>query len=105
MPEEFKFFFGPNAPSGKESSRPFEGLGSGVIINAEKGYILTNNHVINNADKIRVQLNDGREYDAKLLGRDEQTDIALLQLTDAKNLTAIKIADSDNLRVGILLSP
>ncbi|EPB0881705.1 serine endoprotease DegQ [Yersinia enterocolitica] len=100
LPEEFKFFFGPNAPTGKESNRPFEGLGSGVIINAEKGYILTNNHVINNADKIRVQLNDGREYDAKLLGRDEQTDIALLQLTDAKNLTAIKIADSDNLRVG-----
>lgn len=100
LPEEFKFFFGPNAPTGKESNRPFEGLGSGVIINAEKGYVLTNNHVINNADKIRVQLNDGREYDAKLLGRDEQTDIALLQLTDAKNLTAIKIADSDNLRVG-----
>lgn len=100
LPEEFKFFFGPNAPTGKESNRPFEGLGSGVIINAEKGYVLTNNHVINNADKIRVQLNDGREYDAKLLGRDEQTDIALLQITDAKNLTAIKIADSDNLRVG-----
>ncbi|MCK8564980.1 serine endoprotease DegQ [Yersinia ruckeri] len=100
LPEEFKFFFGPNAPMGKENSRPFEGLGSGVIINAEKGYVLTNNHVINNADKIRVQLNDGREYDAKLLGRDEQTDIALLQLTDAKNLKAIPIADSDNLRVG-----
>ncbi|CNE50091.1 protease [Yersinia nurmii] len=100
LPEEFKFFFGPNAPMSKESIRPFEGLGSGVIINAEKGYVLTNNHVINNADKIRVQLNDGREYDAKLLGRDEQTDIALLQITDAKNLKAIPMADSDNLRVG-----
>jgi serine protease DegQ len=100
LPDEFKFFFGPNAPTGKERSRPFEGLGSGVIINAEKGYVLTNNHVINNSDKIRAQLNDGREYDAKLLGRDEQTDIALLQLIDAKNLTAIKIADSDNLQVG-----
>ncbi|WJY14703.1 serine endoprotease DegQ [Pectobacteriaceae bacterium CE90] len=100
IPEEFKFFFGPNTPSEEQSSRPFEGLGSGVIINAAKGYVLTNNHVINNADKIRVQLNDGREYDAKLIGRDEQTDIALLQLNDAKNLTEIKIADSDQLRVG-----
>ncbi|MGM3163102.1 serine endoprotease DegQ [Dickeya undicola] len=100
IPEEFKFFFGPNTPSEKQNSRPFEGLGSGVIINAEKGYVLTNNHVVNNADKIQVQLNDGREYDAKLIGRDEQTDIALLQLNDAKNLTEIKMADSDQLRVG-----
>ncbi|MGL9734407.1 MAG: serine endoprotease DegQ [Symbiopectobacterium sp.] len=100
VPEEFKFFFGQNAPSGKQNSRPFEGLGSGVIIHAAKGYVLTNNHVINNADKIRVQLNDGREYDAKLLGRDEQSDIALLQLNDAKNLQEVKMADSDQLRVG-----
>uniref|UniRef100_A0A6V7KDS7 Serine protease HTRA2, mitochondrial n=1 Tax=Bracon brevicornis TaxID=1563983 RepID=A0A6V7KDS7_9HYME len=100
VPEEFKFFFGPNAPSGKQNSRPFEGLGSGVIIDGAKGYVLTNNHVINNADKIRVQLNDGREYDAKLLGRDEQSDIALLQLNDAKNLQEVKMADSDQLRVG-----
>ncbi|WP_291972217.1 serine endoprotease DegQ [Candidatus Symbiopectobacterium sp.] len=100
VPEEFKFFFGPNAPSGKQNSRPFEGLGSGVIIDAAKGYVLTNNHVVNNADKIRVQLNDGREYDAKLLGRDEQSDIALLQLNDAKNLQEVKMADSDQLRVG-----
>ncbi|MCI4234233.1 serine endoprotease DegQ [Dickeya dianthicola] len=100
IPEEFKFFFGPNTPSEKQNSRPFEGLGSGVIINAEKGYVLTNNHVVNNADKIQVQLNDGREYDAKLIGRDEQTDIALLQLNDARNLTEVKMADSDQLRVG-----
>ncbi|WP_431224876.1 serine endoprotease DegQ [Serratia sp. L9] len=100
LPEQFKFFFGPNMPSEQESSRPFEGLGSGVIIDAAKGYILTNNHVINNADKISVQLNDGREYDAKLIGRDEQSDIALLQVSDVKNLTAVKMADSDKLRVG-----
>ncbi|HEI8867091.1 serine endoprotease DegQ [Serratia sp. AKBS12] len=99
LPEEFKYFFGPNFPTQKQSSRPFEGLGSGVIIDAAKGYILTNNHVIANADKIKVQLNDGREFDAKLIGRDEQTDIALLQVT-AKNLTAVKMADSDTLRVG-----
>ncbi|RJL19999.1 serine endoprotease DegQ [Pectobacterium polaris] len=100
VPEEFKFFFGPNFPTDKQNSRPFEGLGSGVIIDAAKGYVLTNNHVINNADKIRVQLNDGREYGAKLIGRDEQTDIALLQLNDAKNLVSVKMADSDQLRVG-----
>ncbi|KEY59955.1 periplasmic pH-dependent serine endoprotease DegQ [Serratia sp. DD3] len=100
LPEQFKFFFGPNGPSQQGGSRPFEGLGSGVIIDAAKGYILTNNHVINNADKISVLLNDGREYSAKLIGRDEQSDIALLQVTDGKNLTAIKMADSDQLRVG-----
>lgn len=102
IPEEFKFFFGPNMPSEQQSTRPFEGLGSGVIINADKGYVVTNNHVINNANKIRVQLNNGKEYQAKLIGRDEQSDIALLQLTDAqpKDLTSIKMADSDALRVG-----
>ncbi|AKJ43260.1 serine endoprotease DegQ [Pragia fontium] len=102
IPEEFKFFFGPNMPSEQQSTRPFEGLGSGVIINVDKGYVVTNNHVINNADKIRVQLNNGKEYQAKLIGRDEQSDIALLQLVDAKakDLTSIKVADSDALRVG-----
>lgn len=84
----------------RKTTRQFEGLGSGVIIDAQKGYVLTNNHVINNADKITVQLNNGQEYEAKLIGRDEQSDIALLQLNNASNLTAIKIADSDHLRVG-----
>ena len=89
VPEEFKFFFGPNMPSQQESVRPFRGQGSGVIIDAQKGYILTNNHVIQNADKIQIQLNDGRKYDATLIGRDPQTDIALLQVKNAPNLTAI----------------
>lgn len=100
LPRELKRFFGPYFPGQQQSSRPFEGLGSGVIIDAAKGYVLTNNHVINNADKINVQLNDGRELGAKLVGRDEHSDIALLQLSDVKNLTAIKMADSDQLRVG-----
>ncbi|MEQ1974313.1 Do family serine endopeptidase [Xenorhabdus sp. SGI240] len=100
LPEDFQFFFGPAFPPQEPRKRPFTGLGSGVIIDANKGYVLTNSHVINNANKIRIQLNDGREYSAKLLGRDPQTDIALLQLKDAKNLTAIKFADSDQLRVG-----
>lgn len=100
LPPEFKFFFGPNFPTEQQNSRPFQGLGSGVIIDANKGYVITNNHVINNAEKIKVQLNDGREFTAKLIGHDEQSDIALLQLQDAKKLTAITMADSDQLRVG-----
>lgn len=103
IPEELKFFFGPNVPSQQQSVRPFEGLGSGVIIDATQGYILTNNHVIDGADKIQIQLNDGREIDVKLIGKDAQTDIALLKISNAKdikNLTAVSIADSDKLRVG-----
>ncbi|PNL56605.1 PDZ domain-containing protein [Providencia stuartii] len=103
IPEELKFFFGPNIPSQQQSVRPFEGLGSGVIIDAQQGYILTNNHVIDGADKIQIQLNDGREIDVKLIGKDAQTDIALLKITNAKdikNLTAVSMADSDKLRVG-----
>ena len=78
----------------------FRALGSGVVIDAAKGYVVTNNHVVNNATKIQVQLSDGRKYDAKVIGKDPSSDIALIQLKDAKNLTAIKIADSDDLRVG-----
>ena len=96
MPEEFRRFFGyPDS-----QSRTFSGLGSGVIIDAKKGYIVTNNHVIDNADKIIVALNDGHEYPAKLIGKDPQSDIALLQVDDVKRLTEIKLADSDLTRVG-----
>lgn len=98
VPEELKKFFGEDAPD--QQAQPFEGLGSGVIIDAAKGYVLTNNHVINQAQKISVQLNDGREFDAKLIGGDDQSDIALLQLQNATNLTQIAVADSDTLRVG-----
>lgn len=100
LPREFKYFFGPDTPGGNGGTRPFEGLGSGVIINAAKGYVITNNHVVNGADKIKVQLNDGREFDAKLVGHDEQTDLALLQLPAPKNLSAVTMADSDTLKVG-----
>ena len=98
VPEELKKFFGEAAPN--QQPQPFEGLGSGVIIDAAKGYILTNNHVINQAQKINIQLNDGREFEAKLIGSDDQSDIALLQIQNATNLTQIAIADSDKLRVG-----
>ena len=84
----------------RDSSRNFRGLGSGVIINADKGYVLTNNHVVDGADKITVKLQDGREFKAKLVGKDEQSDIALVQIEKPTNLTAIKMADSDKLRVG-----
>ncbi|AHE60579.1 serine endoprotease [Escherichia albertii KF1] len=98
IPEEFKKFFGDDLP--EQPAQPFEGLGSGVIINANKGYVLTNNHVINQAQKISIQLNDGREFDAKLIGGDDQSDIALLQIQNPGKLTQIAIADSDKLRVG-----
>lgn len=98
VPEELKKYFGDDAPD--QQAQPFEGLGSGVIIDAAKGYVLTNNHVINQADKISIQLNDGREFDAKLIGGDDQSDIALLQVQNPSNLKQITIADSDALRVG-----
>ncbi|MFM2609182.1 DegQ family serine endoprotease [Vibrio chagasii] len=96
IPEQFQFFFGPE----QTRERPFRGLGSGVIIDAKKGHIVTNYHVIDGADDIKVRLYDGREYDAELIGGDQMSDIALLKLEKAKNLTQIKLADSDKLRVG-----
>jgi len=98
VPEELKKYFGEEGPD--QPAQPFEGLGSGVVIDAAKGYVLTNNHVISQADKISVQMNDGREFDAKLIGGDDQSDIALLQIQNPSNLTQIVIADSDKLRVG-----
>ena len=98
IPDELKRFFGGATPN--TAPQPFEGLGSGIIIDAAKGYVLTNNHVISDAQKISVLLNDGREFAAKLVGSDEQSDIALLQLQKADHLTQIAIADSDKLRVG-----
>ena len=100
IPDQFRFFFGPDLPTEQLQEQPFRGLGSGVIIDANKGYIVTNYHVIKGADKIRVKLYDGREFDAELIGGDEMSDVALLKLDKAKNLTQIIIADSDKLRVG-----
>ncbi|GAA4901527.1 DegQ family serine endoprotease [Ferrimonas pelagia] len=99
IPEPFRFFFGPNSPQGREQSRPFRGLGSGVIIDAKKGHVITNHHVIDNADKILINLSDGREYEAKLIGSDPATDVAVLKI-EADDLTAVTLADSDTLKVG-----
>jgi Do/DeqQ family serine protease len=97
VPEMFKHFFG--GPNEQVQEKPFRGLGSGVIIDAKKGYIVTNNHVIDNADEITVTLTDGREFIAKNLGVDPQSDIALLQI-EPEALKAVPLADSDELRVG-----
>ncbi len=74
------------------------GLGSGVIIRSD-GYIVTNNHVVNGADQIQVTLENNQVYDAKLIGTDPATDLALLKI-DAKDLPAIELGDSDELRLG-----
>ncbi|MGC9421683.1 Do family serine endopeptidase [Vibrio sp.] len=100
IPDQFRFFFGPDFPTEQFRERPFRGLGSGVIIDAKHGHVVTNYHVINGAEKIRVQLHDGREFDAELVGGDQMADIALLKLNKAKSLTQMPIADSDALRVG-----
>ncbi|MFW5408315.1 serine endoprotease DegP [Pectobacterium brasiliense] len=121
IPPQLQPFFGENSPfcqegspfqsspmcqgDGDDDGQPpqqenFQALGAGVVINAEKGYVVTNSHVVDNADKIQVRLSDGRKYDGKVLGKDPRSDIALVQLKDFKNLTAIKVADSDQLRVG-----
>jgi len=91
----FDFFFGPGIETRQE---PVVGFGSGVII-AANGYIVTNNHVINNATDIKVKLNDKREFDAKLIGTDPSTDLAVLKI-DADNLPYIPYGNSDSLRLG-----
>ena len=92
----FRRFF--NVPE-QAPSRPRQSVGSGVIINADEGYVLTNHHVINNADEITVTLSDGREFTAELIGSDEGTDVALLQV-DADNLHELRLGDSDSVEVG-----
>lgn len=77
----------------------YGGIGSGVIINAEKGLVITNHHVIEDAQDITVTLNDRREYAGTVLGQDADTDLALLQIS-AKNLSALPLAKEDELRVG-----
>ncbi|MDO6764578.1 DegQ family serine endoprotease [Agarivorans sp. 1_MG-2023] len=100
LPELFKYFFGPGGnPDTGEQERPFQGLGSGVVIDAKKGYVITNYHVIHEADEIVVTLKDGRTFEAEVLGSDRHTDIALLKI-DADELVDIKLSDSDELRVG-----
>ncbi len=74
--------------------------GSGVIVDADNGYVLTNAHVVRNADKIEVTLTDGRELSAELVGQDQEVDLAVLKLESADNLTQVTLADSSLMRVG-----
>lgn len=99
LPEAFRYFFGQRGQGEYREERPFKGLGSGVVIDAAKGYIVTNNHVIQDAKDIEVRLKDGRTFKAKKLGADPESDIALLQI-EAKQLVQIPLADSDKTRVG-----
>jgi len=93
--EFFEKFFGENGPRNfKQRS-----LGSGFIIDKE-GYIVTNNHVIENADKIKVVLSNDKEFDAKIIGRDPYTDIALIKIKPKRDLPSVKIGNSDTLEVG-----
>jgi len=92
----FRQFF--NVPN-MTTQREFRAAGSGVIINAAKGYVLTNNHVIKDADKIVVVLKDGRKFKARIIGVDPEADIAILQI-QARHLTALPLGNSGNLRVG-----
>ena len=90
-----RFFNIPNQPHERQT----QSLGSGVIIDAARGYVLTNNHVIDKADEITVTLRDGRHFNAKLIGTDPESDIAVIQIP-AENLVALPLADSTQLRVG-----
>ncbi|MDZ7344713.1 MAG: DegQ family serine endoprotease [candidate division KSB1 bacterium] len=95
-----EFFFGPprrQAPREQEFRQ--QGLGSGVIVNSEQGYILTNNHVIAKADSIYIRTMDDRTLPAKVIGTDSKTDIAVIQVK-ASNLRAINLGNSDQLHVG-----
>lgn len=93
----FERFFG-EIPQGKIKTRS---LGSGVIIDKTKGYILTNNHVVAKADEIKVRLTNDKSYDAKIVGRDPKTDIALIQVKKTSELPEqATLGDSDKLRVG-----
>ncbi len=101
IPEPFKRFFGfPDMPrSAPQREMKRTSLGSGVITSAD-GYILTNNHVVEDADEINVKISTAEEYAAKLIGRDAKTDLALIKIDPRHRLPYVTFGDSDKLRVG-----
>ena len=95
----FGDFFGPFS-DGNPSARPEQrGVGSGFVLSRE-GYIVTNNHVVEDADQIKVKLANGKEYDGKVVGRDPKTDLALVKIDGASDLHALSLGNSDELKVG-----
>ena len=95
--DAFRRFFGlPEMPGG---SQQVQSAGSGVIVDADKGYIITNHHVVENADEIRISTHDGVEHVAEVIGSDPATDIAVLRV-EADGLIDMPIGDSDTVRVG-----
>ncbi|WP_409278450.1 DegQ family serine endoprotease [Pseudomonas defluvii] len=103
LPPMFRDFFERNMPQGPRSprgdrQREAQSLGSGFIISSD-GYVLTNNHVVADADEIMVRLSDRSEFQAKVVGTDPRTDVALLKI-DGKNLPTVKLGDSEKLKVG-----
>ena len=93
------FFFNPYIDPNSDKEYKTNALGSGVIVDARKGYILTNNHVVDDMDNIKVKLFDKREYKAKIMGTDPKSDLAILKI-EADNLKELKLGNSDKLRVG-----
>lgn len=100
--DPFGFFGNPQGNGGKQRrsvrTPKQQGSGSGVIISAD-GYIVTNNHVVADADELTVTLNDNKEYSARIIGTDKASDLALIKI-DGKNLPAITFANSDDIKVG-----
>jgi serine protease Do len=100
--DPFQEFYGPFERFFGQPRRPFKAksLGSGFVVDSN-GFILTNNHVVENADEIVVRLSNGKEFKAKVVGRDQKTDIALIEIKGAaKDLPAVKLGDSGSLKVG-----
>ncbi len=101
MPEFFRRFFGPDFPTPDQqpdNGPRGRGMGSGFIISAD-GYVLTNHHVVDGAETVKVKLGDSREFDAKVVGSDAQYDVALLKI-DAKGLPTVRVGDSNTLKPG-----
>jgi len=102
IPEPLRRFFGDQfgqmPPRGQMPSQKVQGLGSGVVVTKD-GYILTNNHVVDGAKEVKVTMEDGHEYTAKVIGRDPKSDLAVVKI-DANNLPIVPMADSDAVQVG-----
>ena len=121
MMDPFEFFFGPNAPFFGPRDRRFRGpsdnqnqpkqrimgIGSGFIVDLDKGYIITNNHVVEGADEIHLKVANGKIYVGKVVGSDSNTDVAVVQIKDKKyvkeGLAALVLGDSDAIKVGDLV--